>query len=413
MSWGNKLKEIAKNNNVSVALFLALSPKNDPFYIAMKAQIADAQWIAKYYRRRAKELGTPIVYARRLHYYIASLESPMRPNGTPYENTDACWNFLVQALKNARYLGLIPMENVEDHKNKSVQHTNYWSHENIEDVIKELSAVSIAKTIADQFYLWNEQLVQPYHLEIWIEKDSMDDKIEPLAKQYGLDVVTGEGEISLTQVYLLMAKALTIQKPIRIFYISDYDPKGKDMPVSIARKIEWFVRNGKDCDKLDIKLKSLMLTPEQCIQYNLLRKPIKTAKGEGTGAKAYTTLTKKFEDKRGAGATELDALESQVPGEFSKILENAIKPYIDEDAQKRIYEQNDLVQEAVRKTVMDYGPEIVDVLQSLDFSEARKLYDQFKLPTPKADVEEGDEWLLDSKLDYTAQLKRYIKFKNQ
>lgn len=413
MKFGDKLRRKAKKNKTSVASLLALSPKNDPFYICMTSQMADAKWVAKYYNRRAKELGTPIVYARRLHYYIASLASAIRPNGTPYENTDACWNFLVQALKNARYLKLIPMKNVEDHKNKPTSHTTYWSHEDVEDVINALSAESIAKTIADQFYLWNEQLVQPYHLEIWIEKDTMNDKIDPIAKTYSVDVVTGEGEISLTQVYLLMAKALAIQKPIRIFYISDYDPKGKDMPVSIARKIEWFVRNVEGCDKLDIKLKRLMLTPEQCIQYNLPRKPIKIAKGEGTGAKAYATLSKKFEEKRGAGATELDALESIVPGEFSKILESAIKPYIDEDAQRRIYEQNDLVQDAVEEAVLNNRETVQDVLQNLDFTEARRLCDEFTMPTSTLHVEESDEWLLDSKLDYTTQLERYTRFKNQ
>lgn len=413
MKWGNKLKRQAKKTKISVASLLALSPKNDPFYICMTSQVADAKWVAGYHRRRAAELKTDIVYPRRLHYYIGSLKSATRPNGTPYENTDACWNFLVQAMKNARYLGLIPMKNIEDHKNKPAQYASYWKHENIEDVISELSAESVAKTIADQFYLWNQQLVQPYHIEIWIEKDTMNDKIEPIAKEYGVDVVTGEGEISLTQVYLLMAKALAIQKPIRIFYISDYDPKGKDMPVSIARKIEWFIRNVEGCDKLDIKLKRLMLTPEQCIIYNLPRKPIKIAKGEGTGAKAYATLSKKFEEKRGAGATELDALESIVPGEFSKILENAIKPYIDEDARKRIWEQNALVQNAVEEAVLDNRDAVLNVLRNLDFTEARRLSDEFDMPAPMPNVEEGDEWLLDCKLDYTTQLERYTRFKNQ
>lgn len=407
------IKEMAEKQGVSIASLLVLSPKNDPFYISMASQIADAKWVAEYYNRRATELGTPIVYARRLHYYIASLQTVTRPNGTPYENTDACWSFLVQAIKNARYLRLIPMENIEDHKNKPVQHASYWDHENIEDVIDELSVESVARTIADQFYLLNQQLVQPYHLEIWIEKDTMSDKIEPLAKEYGVDVVTGEGEISLTQVYLLMAKALAIRKPIRIFYISDYDPKGKDMPVSIARKIEWFVRNAEGCDKIDIKLKRLMLTPEQCITYKLPRKPIKTAKGEGTGAKAYTTLSKKFEEKRGAGATELDALESIVPGEFSKILENAIKPYIDENVQNRIYEQNALVENAVKEAVLDNSEAVLDVLQNLDFTEARRLANEFEMPIPIPNVEDTNEWLLDSKLDYTEQLKRYADFKNK
>ncbi|MBI4847900.1 MAG: hypothetical protein HY808_04885 [Nitrospirae bacterium] len=56
-------------------------------------------------------------------------------------------------------------------------------------------------------------------------------------------------------------------------FISDFDPAGETMPISVARKIEYFIRNTSNLK--DIKLKPLMLTKQQCIDYQFPRTPIK------------------------------------------------------------------------------------------------------------------------------------------
>ncbi len=85
------------------------------------------------------------------------------------------------------------------------------------------------------------------------------------------------------------------------------------MPVAVARKIEWLLRDeGLD---LDIQVRPILLTHDQCIQYALPRTLIK--EGERRSAR--------FEERFGEGATELDALTALHPG----IVQREIERYYD------------------------------------------------------------------------------------
>src|SRR5262249_37748384 len=84
---------------------------------------------------------------------------------------------------------------------------------------------------------------QRYHLEIWCEKSTVNDVLMPLGEAYGVNVITGLGEMSLTRVEQLIERLQTIKRPVRILYVSDFDPAGDDMPVSVARKIEFMIRD--------------------------------------------------------------------------------------------------------------------------------------------------------------------------
>ena len=97
------------------------------------------------------------------------------------------------------------------------------------------------------------------------------------------------------------------------------------MPVAVARKIEFEIRE-RDLD-LDIQVRPIGLTHEQCVRYKLPRTPIK--KSERRSAR--------FEERFGEGATELDALEALHPGELRKIVEAEIDRYqaIDPDVNRR------------------------------------------------------------------------------
>src|SRR4029453_2404048 len=92
------------------------------------------------------------------------------------------------------------------------------------------------------------------------------------------------------------------QKPTRVFYLSDFDPAGDQMPVAVARQLDFLA--SQDVPEADIKLTPLLLTRTQVHAYSLPRIPIKESdrrKGQ-------------FEDRYGEGAVELDALEALYPG---------------------------------------------------------------------------------------------------
>ena len=133
-----------------------------------------------------------------------------------------------------------------------------------------------------------------------------------MARRRNVTLVTGLGELSFTHV----ERVLLHRKPTRILYISDHDPAGDHMPVSVARKIEYLLR--RDGHDLDVRLDPLVLTREQVERYRLPRIPIKDS----------DKRKRNFEARHGdEGAVELDALEALHPGELARIVEAAIDRY--------------------------------------------------------------------------------------
>jgi hypothetical protein len=99
------------------------------------------------------------------------------------------------------------------------------------------------------------------------------------------------------------------------------------MPVACARKIQFLCER----EELDIQVRPVVLTPEQCRDYHLPRTPIKE-----TEARAAA-----FEARFGEGATELDALEALHPGELRHILIREIERYYDDTLDDRAEEAAD------------------------------------------------------------------------
>jgi hypothetical protein len=180
--------------------------------------------------------------------------------------------------------------------------------------------------------------VQGYSLEIWCEKTTMNDILLPIAEQYGASIITGMGEMSVTHCNLLVERAKADGRPVRIFYISDFDPAGQSMPVAVARKIEFFLYDGEH--DLDIQLRPVVLTKEQCVEYDLPPLKIKASEKRGEA----------FEERHDVeGYTELDALEASRPGELTRILEDEIDHFYDADVDGYIDTDADSVREELEE----------------------------------------------------------------
>ena len=122
--------------------------------------------------------------------------------------------------------------------------------------------------------------------------------------------------MSITRVRELMKRIVELDRPARIFYLSDFDPGGISMPMSVARKAEYAVR----CDHpgLDLQVVPLAMSREQVAQYGLPTIPIKE-----TEVRADKFMERQEVD----GAVELDALEALHPGELAEIVTEAIRPF--------------------------------------------------------------------------------------
>jgi hypothetical protein len=316
----DQIKALAQKLGTTIPGVLALARDNDPFFAGAPIHGVKAQW----FRQLWTDFGyTTGVHLRRVHYQLVSQREPvLKPDKTPYLNTVNDWHMLNYAGKYARYLGLVDPEAFEDHRNPSayISDTPWrtglglgvawdegfsavepWELPSIRaDLATDLT---FRLPVPDVTGYEDARHAQPYHLEVWIEKSTMDDVLAPLCHTYGAILQPGMGYQSITNiVQLLRQRVAYIGKPTRIFYVSDYDPAGDNMPVSVARQIEYW--SSRYVPGADIKLTPLALTREQVAQYALPRTPVKeTDRRKGN-----------FEAIHGEGAVELDALEALHPG---------------------------------------------------------------------------------------------------
>jgi hypothetical protein len=433
-----RIKELGQEMKRSVETLVVLSTVNDPFYIQPGRQ-ASAEWFAKLWEELKCGPGTHI---RAVHYRLLSHAGGhfIGDDGRPYLNTDRCYKRLNNASQDARYLGLVPEDHFDDRRNdEPVEYlpdresgsSTFYVGGAYDGIALDLRLESSLPALPR--FLFNPPAInnQRYHVELWCEKTTMNDVLLNLAQQYGLNVITASGEMSITHCWKLIQRALASQRPVRILYISDFDPAGRGMPVACARKIEFFIRRDKLA--LDVRLRPVALTPEQCEQYRLPRMPIKDE-----------ARAERFETQYGEGATELDALEALHPGELRRILQREIRRYYDTQLSSRIreaeaefreqlddvreevigrhsderdaieMEHDDLIEQcndalAQFRELLD---QIDDRFQQLQRTIARELReeapdpDSIEWPEPK-EGDEDDDPLFDSMRDYLDQIARY------
>jgi hypothetical protein len=269
--------------------------------------------------------------------------------------------------------------------------------------------------------------------EVWVEKSGdLDDVLVPICERKRVNLIPCKGEQGIEACRKVVERGSELFKPIpvRILYLSDFDPAGQSMPLAVSRKIEFELRK-RDLD-LDIQVRPIGLTHEQCVKYRLPRTPIKESERRG----------KSFEGRYGGGATELDALEALHPGELSKIVEAEIDRYLagDPETERRFSEVSREIWgelKAVEKTVLARHADSLDGLRAehaelleelsdieerfrelaerIDstFDEIRADLDaeqpdlsQWEWPEPSEPKEDPDP-LFDSRRGYVEQIDRY------
>lgn len=362
-----QIKELAKAHNVKKQFLLVLAPKNDPFNCGTKANIKMGRWFAEMWRRYDGK-GR---HVRKLHYLMVGGAAAEMWDGQPYINTEYCWNKLEQAGKIARYLGLVPMLDIVDNRTpdpiipagrqEEAAELGWWV---APAEFPEIRADTLLEYLREPTALVQgydyHRADQPYHVEVWIEKQTMNDELQPLCDSFHMVLVPGQGQGSVTSVARMMHRVAIAKKPARIFYISDFDPAGDDMPRAVARKIEYIKARGLvECDQ-EIKLIRLALTREQVVEYDLPRTPIK----DGDMRK------QDFEGDNGAGCVELDALEALHPGELYRIVRDAVMQYRDLTLPNRTALAEQQAQSALNDVMAAWRPELdaikADAVEILD-----------------------------------------------
>lgn len=307
---------------------LVLSKSADPFHSGSPSERKRAEWFAALFERFQFKHG---VHLRAIHYKLVSLKEPvLRWDGKPYEHNEDDWKRMQRASAHARYLGLVDPTAFTDQRSpepflfapepREPPDVNWY--------VEDFEGFSLPHIDANLHFWVNVPDVvvegydydpgdQPYHIEVWSEKSTMNDILLPLCEQWHCNFVPGLGTASITRIIETLhrvASTLRMGRPVRIFYISDYDKAGRAMPVQVSRQIEfWNKKYGSET--ADIKLQPLVLTEEQIVEYDLPRLP-------------------------GSENCELDALEAIHPGILENILESVIRQYRDEGLEEHLQEQD-------------------------------------------------------------------------
>jgi hypothetical protein len=358
----DRLKAATRTLRRPLKSLYALDDDTDPFGAGTPGRRQRAEWIAGLWPRLEFRAG---VHIRRVHYKLVSLpELVTRHNGEPYQNTYACWKGLGNAIRDARFLGLLPPNVIDDHRNPRpaiyfaprsdttamLQSKGGYAcclapEASLSDFSIGVGKVDVqlpeVPHLALRVELHNPFLTLPrlslahppsiaerYMFEIWVEKSTLNDVVSPLAQRLDVNVVVGTGDMSATQCEQFVERARRSGKPVRILFVSDFDPQGENMPCGVARKIEFALRNLPENERPDVRVSATALTYRQCVEFQLPRTPMKETERRAD----------KWGSRYGEGQTEVDALEACAPGALERILQAEVERYRDDTIDDRIEE---------------------------------------------------------------------------
>ncbi len=306
------------------------------FFLWVNEMTKDFQtpWIISMLKKYFQATGLSQVGNRRLHYWIGSLPEsermlPGKYGLRPYRlNRDDYQNIACDKVADARIAGLIPWDCIVDDKNEQIHLAppsqigkkilwfpgiNLPSITNIESMDTFYSNVTTPKFSH-----------QDYHLLICIEKATAITTLKELAEKHGADLLVFRGQPSVTRINDAIKNARIKGKPIALFYISDLDIAGWNMPKAC-------IRNINDIYPKENILVKILLSREQVIEYHL------PAAFE-TKDKSYSKKQKdEFILQTGSNVcVELDALPENI---IFELLDEALSQYSGLDKDRAQYNE--------------------------------------------------------------------------
>jgi len=158
-------------------------------------------------------------------------------------------------------------------------------------------------------YRRNNWQDQPWHVEVWTEKDAITGAIQPVTDRLGITIRTGRGFQSTTRVHEIAECLNDINKPIEVLYLGDHDPSGRCIEEDVKQRVE-----AKTVE--EFTLRRLAIHAKDIGKFNLPPLRVKTS-----DSRARTFLR-----EHGTECVELDALP---PSELRRRLTEAIEARID------------------------------------------------------------------------------------
>jgi hypothetical protein len=336
-----------RKTRISKTTLTVLSPEIDPYRLDVFDKHEDGRWFAE-------QLGSRIIHLRGLHYLIVIRGNVVKPNGDVYRNTDEDWAWLQEkAAKAARWLKYVPFEQITDNRNTAPEFTPAEDLSPPEAVFTTSFDVTVpsASDISIDLHVRNFAARQPFKLVFFGEKGSLHETLSPLCRTYNADLFLPTGEITDTQVYQMAKRCIEDGRPAVIFTLSDCDPAGYQMPVSIGRKLQ--ALHDLYFSKLRFRVVPVGLTVRQANYLDLPSTPLKPEEKRADKWKAAF----------GREQTEIDAVLALAPDALRRIIRDAVAPYFDRTLSSRVYEARNEWEENAGATLEEISGSEIEQLR--------------------------------------------------
>jgi ComEC/Rec2-related protein len=325
-----------------------LAVQNDPYRVDTRAGHRDGEWLAM----QAEALGDRRIHLRGLHYMVIGR---VKPDGKPYTNTEEDWLWLQsKAAKAARWLGYIAFDRIIDNRNASPMVRIFEEPQPHPHLTTGLRfELPEAADLAPKAAITDFVGAQPYKLVLFGEKASLEDVLAPIAESRMADLYLPTGEASDTMIHQMARIGADDGRHMVIFYLSDCDPSGWQMAVSVSRKLQ--ACRDLSYPDLSFEVRPIALTPDQVREYGLPSTPLKT---EEKRADAWQAAM-------GVAQTEIDAIATLQPRLLDRLVRQAIKPYFDTTLAGRVAQARAAwLDEAQAVIDAQIGPEQLDLIHA-------------------------------------------------
>lgn len=251
------------------------------------------------------------------HSILADTDDPMTLRQLYYrfvaldliENKRSQYQYLSEAIKEARIKGVIPWDWIEDR----TRSTDGGDWNLVEPESRFNGNLEWFKETPDRYHLprWRGQ---DSYIEVWVEKEALAGVFASVCQDLRVVTFPSRGYTSITLLKDAadrMRGAIQDGRNPRILYFGDFDPSGQDIERNIREKL-----NGTF--GVPTKVHRKALTREQIDRYELPPQP----------AKSTDARYDQFVDEHGDLAVELDALP---PDELRRLIRESVEEHFDQD----------------------------------------------------------------------------------
>lgn len=251
---------------------------------------------------------------RQVHYGLLNFP-PLRNSSkgkqrARYANDLKSYQDLCDLLGRARLNGSIPFRAITD---ATRPRSGTYFHAD--------AATFASIEIGNLFHGYRRDLMQSQsdHVELIVEKMTVQNIIQPIANRYCVPMTVGRGYCSIEPRHDIVQRYLRSGKDRLILLIaSDFDPDGEEIAESFARSI----RDDFDIDECYLDAHKILLRDDQISDWSL---PPNKMEAKITSAQ-YQKFMKRY------GTNEVYELEAVPPDQLQSAIVEAIEAVIDLDA---------------------------------------------------------------------------------